>query len=34
MMASEQGLPTQEFEDYSLVFSAPGSQSPSPTPTP
>jgi hypothetical protein len=34
MMASEQGLPTQEFEDFSLVFSAPVAQSRSPTPTP
>ena len=34
MMASEQGLPTQEFEDYSLVFSAPGAESRSPAPTP
>jgi hypothetical protein len=34
IMASRKGLPSEEFQDFSLVFSAPGAKGLSPMPTP
>jgi hypothetical protein len=34
MMASRKGLSSEEFQDFSLVFSAPGAKGRSPMPTP